>query len=120
MLACEKSKIHAIPGSDPNKKVPPPILPKPKLNEYIDIQIIEQSGAHCEIDKNAPRGCHDKNLVIRGSPEAVEMTKTLYTISAEVRSSKLDDDLEVDDGLHCEDGTHYEDLGEVNDVFRAR
>ena len=40
-------------------------------------KIIEQSGAHCEIDKNAPTGCRDKNFVIRGSPDAVERAKNM-------------------------------------------
>ena len=38
---------------------------------------MEQSGAHCEIDKNAPPGCRDKNFVIRGSPDAVEQAKNM-------------------------------------------
>ena len=27
-------------------------------------KIVEQSGAHCQIDKNAPPGCRDKNFVL--------------------------------------------------------
>ena len=40
-------------------------------------KIIEQSGAHYEIDKNAPPGCRDKNFVIRGLPDAVETAKNM-------------------------------------------
>ena len=36
-----------------------------------------------------------------------------------VRSSELDDDLEVDDDLQSAHGTDFEDLGEVDDDFWA-
>ncbi len=35
------------------------------------------SGAHCEIDKNAPPNAMEKNFVIRGSPESVERAKQM-------------------------------------------
>jgi len=35
------------------------------------------TGAHCEVDKNAPPDAREKNFVIRGSPEAVERAKSM-------------------------------------------
>ena len=40
-------------------------------------QINQSTGAHCEIDKNAPPDSRDKNFVIRGSPDAVERAKNM-------------------------------------------
>ena len=33
------------------------------------------SGAHCQVDKAAPEGAREKNIVIKGRPEAVERAK---------------------------------------------
>jgi len=40
-------------------------------------QINQSTGAHCEIDKNAPPDSRDKNFVIRGSVDAVERAKNM-------------------------------------------
>lgn len=39
--------------------------------------INQSSGAHCEVDKNAPPDAREKNFIIRGSPEAVERAKAM-------------------------------------------
>jgi len=39
--------------------------------------ICSESGAHCQVDKNAPEGAREKNIVIKGSPEAVERAKQM-------------------------------------------
>jgi len=39
--------------------------------------INQTSGAHCEVDRNAPPDARDKNFVIKGSPEAVERAKAM-------------------------------------------
>jgi far upstream element-binding protein len=39
--------------------------------------INQTSGAHCEVDKNAPPDAREKNFIIRGSPEAVERAKAM-------------------------------------------
>jgi len=39
--------------------------------------INQSSGAHVEIDRNAPPDAHEKNFVIRGSAEAVERAKNM-------------------------------------------
>jgi len=39
--------------------------------------INQQTGAHCEVDRNAPPDARDKNFVIRGTPEQVERAKQL-------------------------------------------
>ena len=33
------------------------------------------SGAHCQVDKTAPEGAREKNILIKGRPEAVERAK---------------------------------------------
>lgn len=40
-------------------------------------QINQNTGAHCEIDKNAPMDARDKNFIIKGTPEAVERAKNM-------------------------------------------
>lgn len=39
--------------------------------------ICAQSGAHCQVDKMAPEGSREKNIIIKGPPEAVEAAKRL-------------------------------------------
>jgi far upstream element-binding protein len=39
--------------------------------------INQSTGAHCEVDKNAPPDARDKNFVIRGSPDAVARAKSM-------------------------------------------
>jgi len=39
--------------------------------------ICSESGAHCQVDKDAPEGAREKNIVIKGSPEAVERAKQM-------------------------------------------
>jgi far upstream element-binding protein len=39
--------------------------------------IIAQTGAHCEVDKNAPHDAHEKSFIVRGSPDAVERAKSM-------------------------------------------
>jgi len=39
--------------------------------------ICSESGAHCQIDKNGPEGAMEKNIVIKGSPEAIERAKQM-------------------------------------------
>ncbi len=39
--------------------------------------INQTTGAHCEVDKNAPPDARDKNFVIRGSPDAVARAKEM-------------------------------------------
>lgn len=39
--------------------------------------INQSSGAHVEIDRNAPPDAHEKNFIIRGSAEAVERAKNM-------------------------------------------
>jgi len=41
------------------------------------IFFFQSSGAHCEVDKNAPPDAREKNFIIRGSPEAVERAKAM-------------------------------------------
>ena len=33
------------------------------------------SGAHCQVDKTAPEGAREKNILIKGRPQAVERAK---------------------------------------------
>ena len=33
------------------------------------------SGAHCQVDKAAPEGAREKNILIKGRPEAVQRAK---------------------------------------------
>merc|ERR1719244_306442 len=40
-------------------------------------QICSQSGAHCQVDKTAPEGAREKNIVIKGTPDAIETAKQL-------------------------------------------
>jgi hypothetical protein len=37
----------------------------------------QTTGAHCEVDKNAPPDAREKNFIIRGSVEAVERAKAM-------------------------------------------
>merc|ERR1740123_562315 len=39
--------------------------------------ICAQSGAHCQVDKTAPEGAREKNIVIKGTPDAIETAKQL-------------------------------------------
>ena len=39
--------------------------------------INSSTGAHCEVDKNAPQDAREKNFIIRGSPDAVERAKAM-------------------------------------------
>lgn len=39
--------------------------------------ICSESGAHCQVDKNAPEGAREKSIVIKGPPEAVERAKQM-------------------------------------------
>ena len=39
--------------------------------------INQASGAHVEIDRNAPPDATEKNFLIKGSPEAVERAKSM-------------------------------------------
>ena len=39
--------------------------------------ICAESGAHCQVDKNAPDGAREKNIVIKGRPDSVERAKDL-------------------------------------------
>lgn len=39
--------------------------------------INQSTGAHCEIDKNAPNDSREKNFIIRGAPDAVERAKNM-------------------------------------------
>ncbi|CAB4070225.1 FUBP [Lepeophtheirus salmonis] len=39
--------------------------------------INQTSGAHCEVDKNAPLDAREKNFVIRGTPDSVEIAKQM-------------------------------------------
>merc|ERR1719369_68020 len=41
--------------------------------------ICSESGAHCQVDKNAPEGAREKNIVIKGTPEAVERAKDMIS-----------------------------------------
>lgn len=43
----------------------------------VQIEIFQASGAHCEIDKQAPPDALDKNFSIRGTREAVEKAKQM-------------------------------------------
>ena len=38
-------------------------------------QICMMSGAHCQVDKNAPEGSREKNIVIKGKQECVLKAK---------------------------------------------
>ena len=38
-------------------------------------QICLASGAHCQVDKNAPDGAREKNIVIKGKPSNVQRAK---------------------------------------------
>ena len=40
-------------------------------------QICMTSGAHCQVDKNAPEGSREKNIVIKGKQENVLKAKVL-------------------------------------------
>lgn len=40
-------------------------------------QINSSTGAHCEIDRNAPADAREKNFIIRGPPDAVERAKSM-------------------------------------------
>lgn len=37
------------------------------------------SGAHCQVDKTAPEGAREKNILIKGRPEAVERAKMMVS-----------------------------------------
>jgi len=37
------------------------------------------SGAHCQVDKAAPEGAREKNILIKGRPEAVQRAKIMVT-----------------------------------------
>merc|ERR1719312_1734315 len=39
--------------------------------------ICRDSGAHCQVDKNAPEGAREKNIVIKGNPESIERAKQM-------------------------------------------
>ena len=39
--------------------------------------ICRDSGAHCQVDKNAPEGAREKNIVLKGPPEAIERAKQM-------------------------------------------
>ena len=39
--------------------------------------INQSTGAHCEVDKNAPPDAREKNFIIRGAPDAVERAKNM-------------------------------------------
>ena len=39
--------------------------------------INQTTGAHCEVDRNAPPDARDKNFIIRGTPEQVERAKSM-------------------------------------------
>merc|ERR1719320_843908 len=39
--------------------------------------ICRESGAHCQVDKNAPEGAREKNIVLKGPPEAIERAKQM-------------------------------------------
>ena len=39
--------------------------------------ICRESGAHCQLDKFAPEGAREKNIVIKGSPESIERAKQM-------------------------------------------
>ena len=39
--------------------------------------ICRDSGAHCQVDKNAPEGAREKSIVIKGSPESIERAKQM-------------------------------------------
>jgi len=41
--------------------------------------ICSESGAHCQVDKSAPDGARDKNIVIKGRPDAVERAKEMIS-----------------------------------------
>merc|ERR1719354_939584 len=40
-------------------------------------QICQQSGAHCQVDKNAPDSAKEKNILIKGTPDAIEQAKRM-------------------------------------------
>jgi len=40
-------------------------------------QICQQSGAHCQVDKNAPDTAKEKNILIKGTPDAIEQAKRM-------------------------------------------
>merc|ERR1712029_1243618 len=39
--------------------------------------ICRESGAHCQLDKFAPEGAREKNIVIKGNPESIERAKQM-------------------------------------------
>merc|ERR1719341_287004 len=39
--------------------------------------ICRESGAHCQVDKNAPEGAREKNIVLKGPPEAIERARQM-------------------------------------------
>ena len=39
--------------------------------------ILQSTGAHCTVDKNAPPDAQEKNFIIRGTPDAVERAKAM-------------------------------------------
>merc|ERR1719187_1898670 len=40
-------------------------------------QICQQSGAHCQVDKTAPDTAKEKNILVKGTPDAVEAAKRM-------------------------------------------
>merc|ERR1711868_69527 len=42
-------------------------------------QICLASGAHCQVDKNAPDGAREKNIVIKGRPSNVQRAKIMVS-----------------------------------------
>merc|ERR1719228_1532096 len=40
-------------------------------------QICSQSGAHCQVDKTAPDTAKEKNILVKGTPDAVEAAKRM-------------------------------------------
>merc|ERR1711868_266516 len=42
-------------------------------------QICLASGAHCQVDKNAPDGAREKNIVIKGKPSNVQRAKIMVS-----------------------------------------
>merc|ERR1719228_1890539 len=39
--------------------------------------ICSESGAHCQVDKSAPEGAREKNIVVKGRPSAVQRAKEM-------------------------------------------
>ena len=49
-------------------------------------QICITSGAHCQVDKNAPEGSREKNIVIKGKQENVLKAKVLTNLTLSLDS----------------------------------